>query len=329
MLGSLGNVHWKAEPATVMKRDDSVIVPDLVASLRSGKKEYTLFVEAKSSGEPRFIAELAGRMTPLRGMGYPVLVAPFISERGRELCKSLDIGCVDMAGNAYLKFNGIWIEKWGRENLRKEKRLLRRLFTVKATFVMRTMFSDLKRKWTMERLSGSSGASIGQVSKVVERLAGEDYVDKRRGSITLKNPGALLDAWTKAYDFGKNRSTGYFCDFRGRQDLFRRLKKIPPGDYALTLGAAASIVAPVVRSTDVYIYARADRSRIIERLDLKPIEFGGNVHLVDPTDEGVFMHSQEKDGMTLVSNLQLYLDLYNYPMRGREQAEAVRKLMLG
>ena len=97
----------------------------------------------------------------------------------------------------------------------------------------------------------------------------------------------------------------------------------------MTLGAAASLVAPAVRSTDVYLYARADRSRIIEPLDLRPVEFGDNVYLVDPPDEGVFMHSQEKDKMTLVSNLQLYLDLYNYPMRGREQAEAVRKLMLG
>ena len=303
--------------------------PDLMATLRSGNKRYDLLVEVRSSGEPRFIAEAAGYMARLRGAGHPVIVAPFISERGRELCKSLDIGCVDLAGNAYLKFDGIWIEKWGRENPRKEKRLLRRLFTVKATFVMRTLFSDMKRKWTMERLSGSSGVSIGQVSKVVERLAREDYVDKRRGSITLKNPGALLDAWTGVYDFGDNRSTGYYCDMRDKQEVFRRLKNIPPGDYALTLGAAASLVAPAVRSSDVYLYARADRSRIVERLDLKPVEFGGNVYLVDPPDEGVFMHSQEKDGMTLVSNLQLYLDLFNYPMRGREQAEAVRKLMLG
>lgn len=303
--------------------------PDLMATLRSGNKRFDLLVEVRSSGEPRFIAEAAGYMARLRGAGHPVIVAPFISERGRELCKSLDIGCVDLAGNAYLRFDGLWIEKWGRENPRKEKRLLRRLFTVKATFVMRTMFSDMKRKWTMERLSGSSKVSLGQVSKVVDRLAGEDFMDKRRGSIALKNPGALLDAWTRVYDFGNNRSTGYFCGMRDRQDVFRRLKDIRSGDYALTLGAAASFVAPAVRSTDIYLYARADRSRIIERLDLKPVEFGGNVYLVDPPDEGVFMYSRKMEGLTLVSNLQLYLDLYNYPMRGREQAEAVRKLMLG
>jgi len=322
-------LRWDIGPAVRSKLENSIKRPDLAVTVRSENKEFLLFIEVKPSGEPLRIKEAAGTLMQLRELGYPVLVAPFISERGRDLCKALDMGCVDLAGNAYLRFDGIWVERWGKDNPTKEKRILKSLFTLKATFVLRTMFADLKKEWTTERLSKAAGVSLGQVSKVVNRLAFEDYIDKQRGRLSLKNPGGVLDAWTKVYDYGNNRSTGYFCDDRDREAIFNRLLKLGSKDYALTLGAAASLVAPVVRSTDVQIYTKADRKRIIKALDLKPVEFGGNVHLVDPPDEGVLLYMQKKDGLTIVSDLQLYLDLYNYPMRGREQAEAVRQRILG
>jgi hypothetical protein len=103
----------------------------------------------------------------------------------------------------------------------------------------------------------------------------------------------------------------------------------PQDAYTLTLGAASSLVAPYVRSTDVYVYVTGDRQRLIQALDLSPVEFGGNVYLAVPTDDSVLVDSRVIKGLTVVSDLQLYLDLYNYPARGREQAERVRELLLG
>jgi len=47
--------------------------------------------------------------------------------------------------------------------------------------------------------------------------------------------------------------------------------------------------------------------------------------LVEPYDEGVFWGIQMINGIKVVANIQLYVDLFNYPARGREQAEFLRE----
>ena len=58
------------------------------------------------------------------------------------------------------------------------------------------------------------------------------------------------------------------------------------------------------------------------------MESGANVYLLKPYDMGVFQDIQTINELKVVSNIQLYLDLYNYPKRGREQAEFLREKKL-
>ncbi|MCK4266222.1 MAG: hypothetical protein KAX31_03005, partial [Thermoplasmata archaeon] len=259
---------------------------------------------------------------------YPVLVAPFISSRGREMCKELGLGFVDLSGNAYLKFNGVLIERWGKESTVKERRRQKRLFTTKSTWIIRQMLSTLKREWKFGELAEEAGVSLGQAYKVVNKLVSEGFAEKKRGAITLSKPSELLDAWIEIYKFEDQSITGYYCPFKEQESIFNALKKVSADEYALTLGAAASLVAPFVRSTDVYLYVKEESDAVEKALKLKPVEFGGNVNLVMPADEGVLFDTRRVEGLTLVSNVQLYLDLFNYPMRGREQAEHLREQVM-
>jgi len=63
----------------------------------------------------------------------------------------------------------------------------------------------------------------------------------------------------------------------------------------------------------------------IELLRLQPVETGGNVSIVVPYDEGVFYSVNEVGKLKIVSKVQLYVDLFNYPARGQEAAEAILK----
>jgi len=47
--------------------------------------------------------------------------------------------------------------------------------------------------------------------------------------------------------------------------------------------------------------------------------------LIQPYDEGVLYGIQTIEGLKVVSDIQLYIDLYKYPARGREQAEFLKK----
>jgi hypothetical protein len=51
---------------------------------------------------------------------------------------------------------------------------------------------------------------------------------------------------------------------------------------------------------------------------------GGNVFLVEPYDQGVFYGIQRRNGIAIASSVQLYVDLFNYPARGREAADHLR-----
>ena len=297
--------------------------PDYKVKIKWEKGEHDLIVEVKSTGEPRIIAEVAGRFKAYNLNGYPVLIAPFVSSRGREMCKELEMGFIDLAGNAHLKFDGVLIERWGKKSEKKEKRNLKNLFSTKSTWVIRRMLLQPKRTWKFEELAEEANVSLGQAYKVVNKLVSEGYVEKKRGATTLLKPGELLDTWTKVYNFQDQDITGYYCEFK-EQKILKELENISSESYALTLGSAASLIAPYVRSTDFHLYA-VDQQLIIDHLNLKPVEFGGNVYLVKPSDEGVLFDTRQIEGINLVSDIQLYLDLYNYPMRGREQAEHLRE----
>jgi hypothetical protein len=310
-------------------RPDEAPGTDLVVELTTGKRTLTLLVGIRSSGEPRMIQRFAGEVRSAGEVreGHPVLVAPFVSRRGRDLCRLLGLGFVDAAGNAYLNVPGLLVVRTGRENPRSERRQLRSLFSRKASWISRSLISDPSREWTMAELSRGSGVSLGHVKKVVDRLEAEGLVDKAWGSIRLSDPGGLLDMWREAY--APPEWVGYHSPVREQVDLLERLRALKDDGWALTLGAGVTLVAPFVRSSDVHVYVMYDMDALKEALDLTPVEFGGNVHLSMPEDHGVMVDSREVEGVTVVSDLQLYLDLYGWPARGREQAEHLREAMMG
>lgn len=226
----------------------------------------------------------------LAGDAYPVFVAPYVSARGRETCKSLGVGFVDLAGNAYLKFGGVFIERFAKEAPKREQRLLKSIFALKATRVIRKMLATPEKKWTLQPLADAAGVSLAQAFKVVKKLESQNFATREEGKIRLINPGELLNLWAQAHDLSKNKVTGFYTKEKGVALL----------DKIAGLGW-------------------------VDQLNLEEVEFGGNVFLIQPADEGVFCDMQEINGIRVVSNLQLYLDLVKYPARGKEQAEFLRK----
>lgn len=99
--------------------------------------------------------------------------------------------------------------------------------------------------------------------------------------------------------------------------------------YAFTVLTGAHLVAPYVRPTNIHFYIEdgGDVEHYVSELDLRPVEQGGNVSMVIPYDEGVFYSIRDIDGLNVVSNVQLYVDLMNYPARGEEAAERIRSLL--
>jgi len=202
-------------------------------------------------------------------------------------------------------------------------------FSPKASRIVRVLLVSPDKEWGILNLSDEAGTAYGHTYRVIKTLLKLGLCRKTETNrVKVANPAELLNRWAAYYDFNlANDAKGYFSMERNIDSLLEKLSAASKGGsrYALTLHVGASLIAPHVRPASLYFYVENDAERWVERLGLQPAELGGNVYLVRPYDEGVFYGTRDIRGVCIVSNVQLYVDLYNYPARGREAAEHLRR----
>jgi len=305
---------------------------DLVLHIQVGDVRHELVCEVKSLGEPRYLVQaIAALRTSTAGREgvSPVVIAPYFSDEGRTLCREAGINYVDLAGNMLLRFDQVLIDKTSPYSPRRtEEGAAYDIFAPVSSRVLRVLLENPQQTWKFASLSQESGVSLRTAYRVVSTLAEKGYVDKKRGAISLLMPGQLLELWAENYTVGLSAVRTYYSlerTFRAFATRVNDLAHVDGFSYAFTLHAGASLVAPFVRFTDVHFYSEGDPNRLVEGLDLRPVEAGGTIHILEPYDAGVFYNRQERSGLSVVCNTQLYLDLANYPARGHEQAEFLRQ----
>lgn len=310
---------------------------DLVARVRVGEVEKTLLVEVQSSGQPRYLRQVIAEFEE-RDFGdadvYPVVAVPYVSSRGMAICREHGVGCIDLVGNVYLVFDSVYIERLVEERPESEERRIKNLFAPVSSRILRAMLEEPRRAWRLEELAETADASLGQTYKVSEKLVDEAFARKsREEGLVLTEPAGVLELWRESYDVkDANEIQSYHSSERDPRRFMTAAEgaaEAIEAQHAFTLHAGASVVAPHVRFSDVHFYVEGDAQAWVDALDLHTVEFGGNVHLLHPYDEGVFYRLRRPDGVAVVGNIQLYLDLYRYPARGREQAEFLRDKVIG
>jgi hypothetical protein len=309
-------------------------IADLVLKIRIDDVIKNLVCEAKTSGEPRYVFQAVSQVrlySSLIENSYPVVAVPYIGEKSKEICKSFDVGYIDFDGNVYLKFDHVLIEKEGKKRLTRAKRQTKDLFAPLSSRILRILLVDPEMSWTLSQLSKTAKISIGYAHKIAKTLEEKGYAIRDQNyRLKLSRPRSLLDEWASKYDFTTVNTLNNFYTFERDPSLFiEKIRDIADQknlEYALTLHAGAFLVAPYVRYTDVHVYIKPEEVNTWkDHLNLRPVESGGTVMLVEPYDEGVFWGVQKINGIKVVSNIQLYVDLFNYPARGREQAEFLRE----
>ncbi len=304
---------------------------DLLMEVQIGKVTRKLIFEVKSLGEPRYIHQAISEITAVVAAiqdATPVIAASYISKEGRRLCREANVGYLDLTGNIFLRFDSVFIDKSGGVSTLRNRRTLKRIFAPVSSRVIRVMLENPQKTWTFRDLAKESKASLDSVYRVVDSLDEKGYLVKRRGANALVKPGELLDLWAQNYNIDISSSQTFYSfarSFSGFADRLRDVARDERFRYALTLHSGASKVAAFVRFTDVHLYYQGDLQTIVEGLDLRPVEVGGTIHILSPYDEGVFYNLQRIDDVVVVCNTQLYLDLVNYPARGKEQADFLRE----
>jgi len=208
------------------------------------------------------------------------------------------------------------------------------VFSPMASRVVRVLLVNPKQEWSILGLSKEAQTGYGHTYRVVKTLLRMGLCRKTEGNrVAVASAGELLTRWATYYDFAfLNKMNAYYSLDEDLDEFVRKLSAVDERDlrYALTLQAGGALVAPYVRPANVHLYVEPETVGEWQKLlGLQLTELGGNVFLVEPYDEGVFYEAQRLKEICVVSNVQLYVDLYNYPARGREAAEHLRREVIG
>ena len=209
------------------------------------------------------------------------------------------------------------------------------IFADKASLIARKMIENPDKKWIVRDFIGKYGVSIGMAQEIFDALEWKGYIERiRKGPHSysiLTNREKLIQDWLDNYKFDHNAIDLYFSSDK---NIIKKIKNnINNKKYALTLHTGANYFTSYVKTENIYFYLNSktwdkDLLEIREKLDLKELIRGGNIYIIKPYyKNSIFINSQLIKGYSVVSSLQLYLDLYNFQPRGREHAEYLKSIL--
>jgi hypothetical protein len=305
--------------------------PDFTFLLTLGQKKFKVIGEAKSTGEPSILrrsgAWLKDRLTNFKH-DYAVIVAPFISREGAAICRELGVGYIDLSGNCLLNIDGLYIERTGNPNKFKKPREIQSLFSPKSSRVIRCLLSDPKRTWTLKGLATETGVSIGLIHRLATALENNLFAKKDLRAFKLEDPTRLLEAWRDEYYRRAPKWSRYVIKVASVEELVQDLKAAALRHgvrYALSGPSGASLISPYMNPTTVHLYVDVLKQEFLEQLKVGPVSSEGNLLMRVVEQENEFIGSRLVKDVYVVSDLQLYLDLWAMGGRGQEAAEELRK----
>ncbi len=298
---------------------------DAVIELEGGQEipvEFMLWgdVGHRHEPEPRQVWVLPGTTSGLR-------------DRFRAERQSF----VDLRGTVFLTFPNLLVDRADVRPPPRPATVPRSFdpFADRSSLVVRTLLKGKNhppRSWGVRELAEAAGVGPATVTRTVRGLERYRVVDVRRAGrnseIRLTDAQALFTLWTGVYDWSKNPAVAVHAPVGDPVRFLRRLAStLGSLQWALTLHAGASLVAPHATWERIHAYVDVETPEaLIGTADELgwPAAQDGRLVLMKPYYRDSVWHAARKvEGLPVVSDLQLALDLWRYPLRGREQAEHV------
>lgn len=278
------------------------------------------------------IPELESILSAWTGSTPPLLVVPELNQRILEFCHLKRLAAADLNGRVYLRSEGLLVDRRalpGRD-FRFELEP-RNIFVGKSARIIRSLLTDRDRTWTQNELVRRTKASSGLVSRIVQHLISQDFIEKQSPrEFRLRDALGLIDSWVKADDYNRrSTATRYTVFGKSPREIADQLKSWAEAQsvpIAFTQWIAGWLRHPYTEPvvTSAYV-ARLPEAATLEQLSFRPVSDAGKVCLLVPADEGVFLETQLVQGLPLASDAQIYLDLQGSGLRGPEQAQALRE----
>ena len=202
-------------------------------------------------------------------------------------------------------------------------------FVGKGAMLPRIFFDQPQHVWTLGELASNAAMTKAYASIILHRMLDNGYVRQENNGYQLVNPEKMLDDWLAVYRFSRYvRRQMFAASF----DMLRKGLNIVAESlngqnvrFGFMGSSGAYLRAPYMESNIVMAYTE----QIPDELpNLFPVESNGNVVFYIPQNAGFLFGGHEVDGLPVVSDVQLYLDLKRMPGRNEDQADYLRDTLL-
>lgn len=270
--------------------------------------------------------------TATRSDSIPVFVLDGADPEERDGLRRRDLNFIDLVGAARLRTSGFFLD---RDDLPsapapEARRQLLDPYTDKASRVVRRLLrTSMQRRWSVHDLATECHMAASTASRVIRELRRRELVrddspgQGRRSEIWVPEPEALLADWARSYRWQDNVQVRVAAPIGSPSRFIQRMPDLMGTErWALTLQAGASLTAPHSKFDVIHAYVDADRSlEIFAHEQGWEVAPNGKLCLLEPFyQDSVWLHKQVVEGVPVVSPVQLTIDLWDYPVRGREQA---------
>jgi len=277
----------------------------------------------------------AGERAPL------VVVAQTSTASARRILAEHEIGVVDGAGAARIALPGliVHIEPVPGASRSSDRAARQARLAGRSSLIGQALLLWSDETWQVQGLAQRCGVSKALVSTLLRRLE-EDGIVTSHGAgpnklRRLERPAALLDLLAEEH---QDRGVESIAGYRFSQSPAQLAGSVAHAlgrenvRYALTGFAASELIAPLVTSVPevaVWVGGARPLREMLTDVGGEPVDVGANLIMRRARDDGPLAFAVERDGVMLANPVRIYLDLVGDPRRGAEQAEHVRREVLG
>jgi len=330
-----------------------ILAPEFAAAIRLLKdvlpSDHKLEPVTSEEGAPGIRLQLPSK-EPLRAWltpsseapaprgGIPIVLLKAGGAREHDALRRAGRSFVDLLGVVHLRIPGLHIDRTdlGPATLHRSASNATDPYSDRSSRVSRVLLMNpSSRRWTTSGLAAAAEVDVSTASRAVRELRRRGLVvdeapgQGRSSQIRVADPIALLGDWTRRYGWDDNRQLRVAAPVGSASRFIPRMGDLFSGRrWALSLHAGASLVAPHAEVEVVHVYVDAS----VEALALEhgwESSASGKLVLMEPVyGDSVWFQQRRLASADVVSPVQLVLDLWHYPIRGREQAQHIIETVL-
>lgn len=207
------------------------------------------------------------------------------------------------------------------------------IYSDKSTLILDWLLREgiKSQELSVRNVAKETGVSLGLVQRVFEILVLKGVLQtegvRTAKKFFLKNPKLLFESWLEQYSIvRKCKMRTYHSGFQDKKELLEILKKSKLGQkVALALHSAAEAYGcknTNLNTLELYLLDPSVRPQLEKMLLLEPQEKGYEILLIEPYYKSLLKNAcTSNQDINASPPILTFLDLYQFPLRGQEQAE--------